>query len=251
MAGDANLYRYVGNSPTNATDPSGEIAWVPIILGGVIIPIVASMIVPQPVQAPTHKCDFTPMRPWWHEAAVETSLSLGISGFSALGKAGVKGLAGLLDDFGRAGVKGLAGSADDLARGLRIPQGLTNGQFDDMSNAVRGAVSNLGLGDDIVVQGSRASGTARPASDIDIAIRVSPDKFNNFLYNQSKLRNVNPGSANERTLRHAIETGKIQAGEARLTSLRKSLEEMLGIKVDISVVRVGGPFDSGIQIPLK
>jgi hypothetical protein len=28
MAGDANLYRYVGNSPTNATDPSGLITFV-------------------------------------------------------------------------------------------------------------------------------------------------------------------------------------------------------------------------------
>jgi RHS repeat-associated protein len=134
-AGDANLYRYVGNSPTNATDPSGEIAWVPIILGGVIIPIVASMIVPQPVQAPTHKCDFTPMRPWWHEAAVETSLSLGISGFSALGKAGVKGLAGLLDDAGRAG----AGLIDDIGRGLvgRPPSRITPGSIGKINPGYR------------------------------------------------------------------------------------------------------------------
>jgi RHS repeat-associated protein len=37
-AGDANLYRYVGNSPTNFTDPSGEyrieIEYDPIALGG-------------------------------------------------------------------------------------------------------------------------------------------------------------------------------------------------------------------------
>jgi RHS repeat-associated protein len=34
-AGDANLYRYVGNTPTLATDPSGNIAWfvaVPLVM---------------------------------------------------------------------------------------------------------------------------------------------------------------------------------------------------------------------------
>jgi len=49
---------------------------------------------------------------------------------------------------------------------------------------------------------------------------------------------------------HALKTGKIQAGESGLRSLRKSLESDLGMKVDISVVRVGGPFDTGPYIPL-
>ena len=31
--GDANYYRYVGNSPTTATDPTGKIAWIPIVIG--------------------------------------------------------------------------------------------------------------------------------------------------------------------------------------------------------------------------
>ena len=30
-AGDANLYRYVGNGPTDGVDPSGKIVWVPIL----------------------------------------------------------------------------------------------------------------------------------------------------------------------------------------------------------------------------
>ncbi|MEH2929270.1 nucleotidyltransferase domain-containing protein [Candidatus Ventrimonas sp. KK005] len=33
------------------------------------------------------------------------------------------------------------------------------------------------ISDDIVVQGSRANGTAKPTSDIDIAVRVTPEKF--------------------------------------------------------------------------
>jgi RHS repeat-associated protein len=35
-AGDSNLYRYVQNSPMNATDPSGEVPVVPIVAGGLI-----------------------------------------------------------------------------------------------------------------------------------------------------------------------------------------------------------------------
>jgi RHS repeat-associated protein len=36
-AGDVNLYRFVFNAPTVFTDPSGQIAWVPIIVAVVII----------------------------------------------------------------------------------------------------------------------------------------------------------------------------------------------------------------------
>ena len=119
-----------------------------------------------------------------------------------------------------------------------------------MSQIVRTKSNDLGLGDDLFVQGSRASGTAKSTSDIDLAIRVSPEQFDDFLFNQSRLRNVNPGSANERTLQHAIETGKIQAGEARLSSTRKQLEQMLNMKVDLSVIKSGGQFDNGAQLPL-
>src|SRR5262249_40560157 len=36
-AGDRNLYRYVGNSATNFTDPSGELWWfiLPVVVGAV------------------------------------------------------------------------------------------------------------------------------------------------------------------------------------------------------------------------
>jgi hypothetical protein len=40
-AGDSNLYRYVGNSPTNFTDPSGNFAlgWHIGLAAGVLIPM--------------------------------------------------------------------------------------------------------------------------------------------------------------------------------------------------------------------
>lgn len=49
---------------------------------------------------------------------------------------------------------------------------------------------------------------------------------------------------------HAIETGKIQSGEAGLRNLRKELQDLLGVEVDISIIRIGGAFDNGTQLPL-
>ncbi|WP_199813904.1 RHS repeat-associated core domain-containing protein, partial [Streptomyces graminis] len=136
-------------------------------------------------------------------------------------------------------------SPDDYLEGP--PQGLTQEKFEEMSQMVRERARHLG--DDIVVQGSRAAGTAKPTSDIDLAIRVSPQKFDEII--SERFGNPNPGSAKERTMNWAIETGKIQSGEAGLRSLRKALEAHLGMDVDISVIRRGGPFDNPpfIKVP--
>jgi Nucleotidyltransferase domain. len=129
---------------------------------------------------------------------------------------------------------------------LTIPQGLTSEQFSNASSMIRQKVGSIS--DDIVVQGSRANGTARADSDIDFAVRVSPEKFDELI--TQRFGTPNPGSSKERTMQHAIETGKIQSGEAGLRSLRKELQEALGMEVDISIIKTGEPFDSGTQMPL-
>lgn len=48
-----------------------------------------------------------------------------------------------------------------------------------------------------------------------------------------------------------IQTGKIQSGEAGLTSLRKQLEKELGMEVDLSVIKAGGKFDNGSQLHIR
>jgi RHS repeat-associated protein len=131
---------------------------------------------------------------------------------------------------------------------LKVAQGLTASDFKVMSQRVVDAVGNIS--DEIVVQGSRAAGTANKASDIDIAVKVSGKEFDQLI--QKAFRTPNKGSAWEKTMQHAIKTGKIQAGEAGLSSLRKNLEELLGgMKVDISIIEKGGSFDNGAQIPVK
>ncbi len=130
---------------------------------------------------------------------------------------------------------------------LPIPQGLTHEAFAALSAKVRAAVA--GTADDVQIHGSRADGTAKPDSDLDIAIRVTPERFEEIV--RDRFGTPNPGSAKERTMRHACETGKIQAGEAGLRSLRKELEADLNMEVDLSIIRKGGPFDMGPYLPLK
>jgi ribosomal protein uS17 len=129
---------------------------------------------------------------------------------------------------------------------LTLPQGLTEREFADLSAKIRVKAGSLGA--DICVHGSRAAGTARPDSDLDIAIRVSSERFEEIL--DEKFKNVNPGTAKERTMLHARAHGKIQTGEIGLSGLRRELERQLGKEVQISVIRLGGPFDRGPFIPL-
>jgi hypothetical protein len=127
---------------------------------------------------------------------------------------------------------------------LTTPQGLTEEQFATLSAKLRAGAGHLA--NDIQVHGSRAAG---PASDLDVAIRVNPERFEQIL--AERFGTPNPGSAKAKTMQHARATGKIQTGEAGLRSLRKALETDLGMAVDLSVIREGGPFDQGPYLPLK
>ena len=180
---------------------------------------------------------------------------------------GVGTLRGSLSDFGKVGIRKVeetpvqkgfkeaygesaagANTAGDAVEGTlkTLPQGLTSEQFGNASKLIRQNVGNIS--DDIVVQGSRAGGTAKAASDIDFVIRVSSGEFDTLI--KQRFGTPNVGSAKERTMLNAIETGKIQSGEAGLRSLRKQLQEALGMDVDISIIKSGGPFDNGATINL-
>jgi nucleotidyltransferase-like protein len=130
---------------------------------------------------------------------------------------------------------------------LNVPQGLSEEQFAALSARVRSAAGHYS--DDNQIQGSRVVGTARPDSDIDIAIRVSRERFDEIVQQRFGIPNV--GSAKERTMQHAQVSGKLQAGEAGLRSLRMAEEAEFGLEVDISVICIGGQFDAPPYIPLK
>lgn len=129
---------------------------------------------------------------------------------------------------------------------MKIPQGLTKAQFNDVAALLRSEAGHIG--DDILVHGSRAEARASAESDIDFAIRVSHEKFDAMI--KSRFGSPDPDSAKFRTMQHAVATGKIQAGEAGLRILRRELQRRLGMKGDLSVIKTGGPFDQGPYIPI-
>lgn len=75
----------------------------------------------------------------------------------------------------------------------------------------------------------------------------------NWRFSPGPEWRFSPGAntAKERTMLHAVETGKIQAGEAGLRGLRKELEQIFGVAVDISIIRENGPFDNPPFIPIN
>jgi RHS repeat-associated protein len=90
-ATDTNLYRYVFNSSTNLTDPSGKIPPL-IILGGLAIgalaPVAANMMFPEPAQTPTRKGDYHPDTP--DRAAKEAVAEVVLTGGAAAGKKAIQ-----------------------------------------------------------------------------------------------------------------------------------------------------------------
>lgn len=50
---------------------------------------------------------------------------------------------------------------------------------------------------------------------------------------------------------HAIKTGKIQAGEAKISNVRKGIEKQLGMDADISIIKKEGAFDNPPYISIK
>ncbi|MFJ2937951.1 RHS repeat-associated core domain-containing protein [Streptomyces sp. NPDC087219] len=128
---------------------------------------------------------------------------------------------------------------------VQLPEGLTRGQFSEIASTFR---RDLKIEANVVVQGSRVTGNVTGSSDLDIAVRVSPQTFDGLI--AARWSNVKPGSAQARTRDHAIATGKITAGDARpkLSGIRAQVQAILGDDVhhvDVSIIRIGGEFDNG------
>jgi uncharacterized phage infection (PIP) family protein YhgE len=100
----------------------------------------------------------------------------------------------------------------------KVPQGLTQAQYSSISAKLRQKASYLS--DDIRIHGSRADGTAESDSDLDIAVRMSPEQYNQFV--EERFKTPNPDSAKEASKEYAIREGKVAAGEAGLRQLRRN-----------------------------
>ncbi|MFJ4667636.1 nucleotidyltransferase domain-containing protein [Kitasatospora purpeofusca] len=120
-----------------------------------------------------------------------------------------------------------------------LPQGVTADKFAEAAEQLR--AHPRGQEGDLVVQGSRAAGTARPDSDIDFAIRVSPERLDQLI--GDCFGTPNPGSQGE-DQEPGGRVGEDPGGRGRDAGLRKLLARTPGMKVDLSVIRIGGAFDN-------
>jgi predicted nucleotidyltransferase len=113
------------------------------------------------------------------------------------------------------------------------------------------------LGNDLFVHGSRGRGTAAADADLDIGIRVSSERFEQLV--QARLATVKEGGDKWKTLRRALERGRLHQGEAGISGISKEIQRLINEEmglgfargVQITVIREAGPFDQGPFIPLR
>lgn len=157
---------------------------------------------------------------------------------------------------------GLAEGGNQLGTGLRISRqaqrmGMTIDEFSDASSAIHSELKRQGIDSPrIRFHGSRVKEGARELeklrgpkgladTDIDIAIVVDDQTFDRLI--KRKFGTTKSKSKLD-TKRVAEEQGRLHSREAGMAMLKLRLEEILGIKVDISVTRRGGKFDVGPSI---
>jgi predicted nucleotidyltransferase len=141
------------------------------------------------------------------------------------------------------------------------PQGMTVEQTQQLSDRLRERLKEAAdrtgdLGDDIFVHGSRGRGTAASDADLDIGIRVSAERFDQLV--QMRLANVKIGGDKWKTLRRALERGRLHQGEAGISGISREIQRLINEEmglgftkgVQVTVIREEGPFDEGPFIPL-
>jgi uncharacterized protein YukE len=116
-----------------------------------------------------------------------------------------------------------------------LPEGLTRDQLARAAARIRAAAGHLG--DDVVVQGSRAGHSARAGSDVDFGIRVAPERYAELV--EECFDPVRHREARA----HAVERGRIFWRRAGLVDLRRGLLDDVGRKVDLAIIERGGLFD--------
>lgn len=137
--------------------------------------------------------------------------------------------------------------AGSTASRLILPAGTTKSTLDDAISLLRQQAEAKGYAGDVKVHGSRVGGSPRVDSDFDFAIRVTPEEFDRIA--QARLATLKPGGNRWDTIQHGINVGKLQRGEIGLRAVGKQMQEMLGVDIDISVIRIGGEFDQGPWYP--
>ena len=135
----------------------------------------------------------------------------------------------------------------------KIPQGFSEEEFDKFSNAINELIEKQKLPNgETYVQGSRANGTARFDSDIDIMHRVNEEAFDKIV--QGRLTPEYPDSRIYKTITKAAKKGKLDRFSISKTFNRDFydiLDPVSPYEVDFSIIKKGSPFDQEPFIEIK
>ena len=139
-------------------------------------------------------------------------------------------------------------------KGMKIPQGFSEKEFEDFSEAAKKLVEKQKLPNgELLIQGSRANGTARIDSDIDVMYRVNEETYNEFTTN--RIESVHAGSALQKKLIKEAAKGKFgryQISETFNKDYYDILVPNSPIKdIDFSIIKKDSPFDKGPLIEIK
>lgn len=145
-----------------------------------------------------------------------------------------------------------------IAAGLRaartvVPQGFTVRQFRRFARGVRRLHRQARLPQgELVLHGSRVRGTARAASDIDVALLVDERTF--FDLAEQSLSRARPGTRlRETMLRRIRRNGQLSSFDlgTEFQGLRRELVDTHSpVAVQFSVLKRGGRLDTGPFLPL-
>jgi uncharacterized protein YukE len=177
----------------------------------------------------------------WSGLALDATVTVLPTGPSARLVRAVPGVARGLKAVNRAVPAGARGWIFRATRTL--PEGITAEQLAAAAARIRSGAH--GLSADVVVQGSRAAHSARAASDVDVGLRVSPQRY------EQLLRECFGDAPAREAATNAAERGRIFWRHAGLGPLHHALEEDLGRKVDLAIIKQGGRFDNEPWVPVR
>jgi RHS repeat-associated protein len=152
-AGDGNLTRYVFNSPTNFTDPSGKI--VPVLVLVALGVIAAEAFAPNNAEAPTSRCDHNPTPPEreLQRATIELTVGAAPGAIRSLGTIG---------GYAAPRIGNALGSAFSRINPRGLVYAPVEGGLDNLDSQVPNLSSRLGQG----LSQSGAAGIGASGSDL-------------------------------------------------------------------------------------
>lgn len=156
----------------------------------------------------------------------------------------------LLKDVERGSARKAAGN---LHLDRRIPQGFTERGFKRFARGARQLRARSGLPEgELVAHGSRVRGTARAASDIDVALRVDDKTF--FDLAEKSLSRAHPGTKLRASMLKRIngngQLSSFDLGPEFQRMRRELMDSESPFKVQFSVLRQGGKLDNGPWLSL-